>query len=89
MILRSRRDEASRALFLGRITSLLAHAAGTLSIIVPIFAAAFAALILYLVAEYILLLFHRYQDCVANGNNCFIPGEQSASQCLYLCVPKT
>lgn len=78
-ILRSRGDEASLALFLGRITSLLAHAAGTISIIVPIAAAVLAALILYFVADYVLLLLHRYHDCVATGKSCFIPGELAAA----------
>lgn len=78
VILRSRWDEASRALWLGKFTSVLAEAASALSIAAPLCAAALAALALYFVADYITMLFQRYQDCVSTGKNCFIPGEQGA-----------
>jgi hypothetical protein len=66
-ILRSQRDEASLALFFGKITSLLVHVAGSISIVVPIAAVLLAALFLCYVIDISLSQYHRYQDCVANG----------------------
>ncbi|WP_201841412.1 hypothetical protein [Microvirga zambiensis] len=74
-ILRSQRDEASLALFFGKITSLLAHIAGVLSIIVPIAAVSLALLLLYSAVDFALSQLRAYRECVALGQNCFIPGE--------------
>lgn len=77
-ILRSPRDEASFALFFGKITSLLSHIAASVSIIVPIAAIALAALVLGFVAYILVGEFWQYQDCITSGRECNIPGEYLA-----------
>src|SRR5262249_15835716 len=63
------------ALFFGKIVSLLSYVTASISIIVPIAAAVLAALLLVYVIDISVAEFRHYQDCVAHGENCFIPGE--------------
>jgi uncharacterized membrane protein len=75
---RSPRDEASLALFFGKITSLLSHIAASVSIVVPIAAVVLAALVLGFVAYILVGEYWHYQDCVTNGRECNILGESLA-----------
>jgi ELWxxDGT repeat protein len=63
-ILRSRPDEASLALFFGKITRLLAHVAGSISIVVPIAALLLASILMYYVVDFSLAQFRLYQEAL-------------------------
>jgi hypothetical protein len=75
LILRSNYDEASLALFFGKIASLLTRAASAISIIVPILAMLVALILLFAAIFSAVSQFLSYQECTANGKNCIIQGE--------------
>jgi hypothetical protein len=65
-ILRSRRDEATLTLILGKITSFLTQIAASISMIVPIVAAALLVFVLYIAIDFLLSVARSYSQCLAS-----------------------
>ncbi|TPI78487.1 lysophospholipase [Mesorhizobium sp. B2-8-9] len=74
-ILRSSRDEASLALFFGKMSSLLARTAGSIALGVPILAVVAAILLASFVLFETASEYRHYLDCISKGMICFVPGE--------------
>jgi hypothetical protein len=80
-ILRSRGDEATFALFFGRITSQLSRVAASISMIVSLGAMILFFFLLWVAIDYAISQYQSYQECVArlggqaNRGQCVIQGE--------------
>lgn len=65
-ILRSRRDEATLTLIFGKITGFLTQIAASISMIVPIVAAALFVFVLYIAIHFLLSVVRSYSECLGS-----------------------